>query len=88
LTRIDGGCSTRSTLGQPQAAAARELIREALAGREAQARPRRLASDYAAERDDAKGRLEDLEAGQLELLTGRAQPHTSSLNSSPTSYEE
>lgn len=55
-------------LGLPQAAAARELIREALARREARERRRRLASDYAAGRDDAKDLVGEIEMAQMELL--------------------
>ena len=49
-------------------ALARELIREALARREALERERKLARDYAAGRSDARQLLQDLEAAQLELL--------------------
>ena len=55
-------------LGQPQAAAARELIREALARREARERTRKIAADYAAGRRDAEGLVRELEQAQLELL--------------------
>lgn len=54
--------------GKPRAALARELIREAIARREALDSQRRLARDYAAGRSDAKQLLKDLEAAQLELL--------------------
>ena len=56
--------------GKPRAAIARELIREALARREALERQKKLAKDYAAGRDDAKELLADLEAAQLDLLAG------------------
>ena len=54
--------------GKPRAALARELIREAIARREALEHQRRLARDYAAGRRDAKQLLKDLELAQLELL--------------------
>ena len=54
--------------GKPRATLARELIREALAGREALARRRKLAADYLAGRDDARDLLADLESAQLDLL--------------------
>jgi hypothetical protein len=54
--------------GKPRAALARELIREAIARREALDSQRRLARDYAASRIDATQRLKDLEVAQLELL--------------------
>jgi hypothetical protein len=54
--------------GKPRAALARELIREAIARREALERERKLARDYAAGRSDARQLLRDLEAAQLELL--------------------
>jgi metal-responsive CopG/Arc/MetJ family transcriptional regulator len=54
--------------GKPRAALARELIREAIAQREALERERKLARDYAAGRSDARQLLQDLEAAQLELL--------------------
>lgn len=54
--------------GKPRAALARELIREAIARREALERERKLAADYAAGRSDARQLLRDLEAAQLELL--------------------
>ncbi len=47
---------------------AREILTEGLARREAMARRRKLAEDYAAGRTDAKEALADLERGQLELL--------------------
>jgi metal-responsive CopG/Arc/MetJ family transcriptional regulator len=53
--------------GKPRAALARELLREALARREAAERRQQLAADYAAGRGDARALLKDLEAGQLEL---------------------
>ena len=54
--------------GKPRAALARELIREAIARREALESQRKLARDYAAGRSDARQLLQDLEAAQLELL--------------------
>jgi hypothetical protein len=54
--------------GKPRAALARELIGEAIAHREAAARRRKLAHDYAAGRVDGRQLLADLEGGQLELL--------------------
>jgi hypothetical protein len=51
-----------------RATLAKTLIQEALEGREAARRRRKLAADYAAERDDARDLLRELEAGQLELL--------------------
>jgi len=45
-----------------------ELIREAIARREALELQRKLARDYAADRGDAKQILQDLEVAQLELL--------------------
>ena len=50
------------------AACARRLLREALEQREALARRRKLAADYAAGREDAKDVLRDLERPQLEGL--------------------
>lgn len=50
------------------AAYARRLIREALEQREALARRRKLAADYAAGREDAAEVLRDLERPQLEGL--------------------
>ena len=47
---------------------ARELLREAIARREADVRRRKLARDYAAGRGDAAEMLRDLEAPQLEGL--------------------
>jgi hypothetical protein len=44
------------------------LIGEAIRRREALENQRRLAREYAAGRSDAKQRLKDLEAAQLELL--------------------
>jgi len=52
----------------PGATLAKTLIQEALEGRESARRRRKLAADYAAERDDARDLLRELEAGQLELL--------------------
>ena len=54
--------------GKPRATFARELIREAIARREALDHQRRIARDYAAGRNDAKQLLQDLEVAQLELL--------------------
>lgn len=54
--------------GKPRAALARELIREALARREAVAHRLKLARDYQAGRADARELLADLERGQLDLL--------------------
>lgn len=54
--------------GKPRAALARELLREALARREALERRRQLARDYAAGRGDARTLLRDLESAQVELL--------------------
>ena len=50
------------------AAYARRLLREALEQREALARRRKLAADYAAGREDAAEVLRDLERPQLEGL--------------------
>jgi hypothetical protein len=47
---------------------ARELLREAIARREAEAQRRKLARDYAAGRADATELLKDLEAPQLDGL--------------------
>lgn len=54
--------------GKPRAALARELIREAIAQRDARERERKLARDYAAGRNDARQLLRELETAQLELL--------------------
>jgi DNA-binding GntR family transcriptional regulator len=54
--------------GKPRAALARELIREAIAQRDALERERKLARDYAAGRSDARQLLRELETAQLELL--------------------
>ena len=54
--------------GKPRATLARELIREAIAQRDALELKRKLARDYMAGRSDAKQILTDLEAAQLELL--------------------
>jgi hypothetical protein len=53
---------------RPQAAVARELLREAIREREARERQKQLARDYLEGREDAATLLSDLEAGQLELL--------------------
>ena len=50
------------------AAYVRRLLREAIEQREALARRRKLAADYAAGREDAKEVLRDLEGPQLEGL--------------------
>ena len=50
------------------AAYARRLLREAVEQREALARRRKLAADYAAGREDAMDVLRDLERPQLEGL--------------------
>jgi len=54
--------------GKPRAALARELIREAIARRDAVERQQKLARDYAAGRADARQLLKDLEAAQFEIL--------------------
>ena len=54
--------------GARRATAARELLKESLERREALARRRKLAADYAAGRDDAAEVLAELEAAQLDLL--------------------
>lgn len=54
--------------GARRASLARTLLREALERREALARRRKLAADYAADRDDVRAALEELEPGELELL--------------------
>ena len=46
----------------------RRLIEGALARSERRARLKKLAADYAADRDDVSELLADLEAGQLDLL--------------------
>jgi len=51
-----------------RASLARELLREAIARREALERQRKLAADYAAGRADAGALLEDYEPAQLDLL--------------------
>jgi hypothetical protein len=58
----------RHARGGRKATVAREMLREALAARDAQARRRKLARDYAQGREEAKALLEDLEGSQLELL--------------------
>jgi hypothetical protein len=50
------------------AAFARRLLREAVAQREALARRRKLAADYAAGREDARELLRDFERPQLDGL--------------------
>jgi hypothetical protein len=54
--------------GTPRAAVARELIIAALDRQDAIERRRRLAADYAAGHEDARGLLADFEAGQVEPL--------------------
>jgi hypothetical protein len=54
--------------GTRRASLARELLREALARREALERRRQLAADYTAGRADARKVLADFEAAQLDLL--------------------
>jgi hypothetical protein len=54
--------------GTRRATIARNLLREAIARREAAERQRKLAADYAAERASTRELLRELEAGQLELL--------------------
>jgi hypothetical protein len=54
--------------GAQRATLARSLLREALERRDAMERRRRLAADYAADREDARELLRDLEPGELELL--------------------
>jgi hypothetical protein len=54
--------------GKARAALARELIQEALRTRAALARHRKLARDYAADREDALALLQDWEPGALEIL--------------------
>jgi hypothetical protein len=53
---------------RPVARLACELVREALARREAAERRRRLAEDYRAGRKDTGALLDDFEPPQLELL--------------------
>jgi metal-responsive CopG/Arc/MetJ family transcriptional regulator len=53
---------------KPRARVVKELLVEALSRHKARARRERLAHDYAAEREDARKTLGDLESGQLELL--------------------
>lgn len=55
-------------LGKPRARAVKELLIDGLARNAARERRRRLARDYAAGRADARALLNDLEAGQLDLL--------------------
>jgi len=52
----------------PAGPAARGLIREAIARRDALEREHKLARDYAAGRSDARQVLRELETAQLELL--------------------
>jgi hypothetical protein len=62
-------------LPSPRAAFARELIREALARREALENQRRLAHDYAAGRSDAKQLLKDLEVLNSNSWTMKTREH-------------
>ena len=55
-------------VGKPRARVATEILREGLARRDAAERRKRLATDYAAGRPDARRLLKDLESGQIELL--------------------
>jgi hypothetical protein len=57
--------------GTPRAAYARGILREALEAREALARKKKLAADYAAGRADARRLLKELEAPQLEWFDGK-----------------
>lgn len=50
---------------RPRASLARELLRDALAQREAVERRRKLAADYARGRTDDAALLAEIEAGQL-----------------------
>ena len=59
--------------GTPRATLARSLLREALAHREALARRKKLAADYAAGRDDTRDLLADLEPGALELWANEGE---------------
>jgi len=61
-------------LRTPAAGLARELIREGIRRREVLARRQQLARDYAAGRKDARVVLQDHEAGQFDLLSGRRPP--------------
>lgn len=54
--------------GAKRAALAKELLREGLARREALARRKKWAADYAAGRTDARALLKDLEGAQLDLV--------------------
>lgn len=70
---LDDDTSTRleahaKKQGRARAALARELIREALTQRDTRELRRKLASDYAAGRDDAAEVLQDLERAQFDLL--------------------
>ena len=58
--------------GMPQASMARKLIKEALDRRNALKKLRKLASDYGAEGKGSARLLEDLEAGQLDLIDDEA----------------
>jgi len=53
---------------KPRARVVKELLVEGLARHAARARRQQLARDYAAGRADARALLNDLEAGQVELL--------------------
>ena len=59
---------TAKRVGRRRATVAREILREGLARREALERARKLAADYAAGRPDARALLDELEAGQLDVL--------------------
>lgn len=55
-------------VGARRATLARDLLREALARREAGERYRKLAADYAAGNRDTRALLRDFEAAQLEVI--------------------
>lgn len=52
-----------------RAAVAREILDESIARCEAREKKKRLAADYAAGREDAHRLLDEMEAGQLDLLS-------------------
>ncbi|HZA12871.1 MAG TPA: hypothetical protein VE618_00170 [Myxococcaceae bacterium] len=54
--------------GAQRATLARRLLQEGLERREAMEQRRKLAADYAADREDTRALLSDLETGELELL--------------------
>ncbi len=56
--------------GRARSSIARDLLVEALNRIDRLARLKRLARDYAQGRQDSESLLDDLEAGQLELLDG------------------